>query len=137
ETQAGLPERALAEAERSGRWEAEGWRVRHDGSRFWASVVMAPVRGVQGELLGFAKITRDLTERKAMEDELRDSRERLMEEVAARRRVQQQLEQSREIERARIAREVHDELGGALTSLKMGLHRARKQPALPPDLQAQ
>ena len=50
---------------REGRFEREGWRVRKDGSRFWAHVVIDPIRDAAGELLGFAKITRDLTERKA------------------------------------------------------------------------
>ena len=60
---AGLPQRALEVARREGRFEAEGWRVRKDGSRFWTSVVIDAVRDDDGELLGFAKITRDITER--------------------------------------------------------------------------
>ena len=65
---AGLPERALATARREGRFEGEGWRVRKDGSRFWAHVVIDPIRRPDGELIGFAKITRDLTERRAAEE---------------------------------------------------------------------
>src|SRR5882724_7319145 len=53
--QSGLPARALATAAREGRFEAEGWRVRKDGSRFWAHVVIDAIRGGSGELVGFAK----------------------------------------------------------------------------------
>jgi PAS domain S-box-containing protein len=73
----GLPARALATAAREGKFEAEGWRVRKDGSRFWAHVVIDPIRDQSGGLLGFAKITRDLTERRQAEEELRRSEERL------------------------------------------------------------
>jgi PAS domain S-box-containing protein len=71
----GLPARALETARREGKFEAEGWRVRKDGSRFWAYVVIDPIRGPSGELIGFAKITRDLSERKAAEQKLEKVRE--------------------------------------------------------------
>ena len=71
----GLPARALETARREGKFEAEGWRVRKDGSRFWAYVVIDPIRGPSGELIGFAKITRDLSERKAAEQKLEKARE--------------------------------------------------------------
>jgi PAS domain S-box-containing protein len=67
----GLPEKALKTAAEQGRFEGEAWRVRKDGSRFWAHVVIDPVRNADGGLVGFAKITRDLTERKAAEERLR------------------------------------------------------------------
>ncbi|MCR5872925.1 PAS domain S-box protein [Phenylobacterium sp. J426] len=70
---AGLPARALATASREGRFEAEGWRMRKDGSRFWALVVIDAVHDDDGQLIGFAKITRDISERKAAEDALADS----------------------------------------------------------------
>ena len=73
---AGLPQRALEIARRHGKFEAEGWRVRKDGTRFWASVVIDAIYGEQGSILGFAKITRDLTERRQVEEELRRSEER-------------------------------------------------------------
>jgi PAS domain S-box-containing protein len=60
----GLPGRLLDTAAREGRCEAEGWRVRKDGSRFWASVVIDAIRSDKGALLGFAKVTRDITERR-------------------------------------------------------------------------
>ena len=69
----GLPARALAAARSQGGFEAEGWRLRKDGSRFWASVVIDPVRDDDGELIGFAKITRDLTEKRSIEDQLRQA----------------------------------------------------------------
>lgn len=62
--EAGVPARALATARTEGRFEAEGWRLRKDGSQFWANVVIDPVENDDGELVGFAKITRDLTERR-------------------------------------------------------------------------
>ncbi|MCK0531808.1 hybrid sensor histidine kinase/response regulator [Sphingobium agri] len=73
---AGIPALALETAERDGRFEAEGWRVRKDGGRFWASVVIDPIRDPGGTLIGFAKVTRDLTERRAAEEALKASEER-------------------------------------------------------------
>lgn len=61
--QSGLPARALSVAERTGKCEGEGWRVRKDGTRFWAVVLIDALRSPSGELIGFAKITRDMTER--------------------------------------------------------------------------
>ena len=70
---AGLPARALEEARRTGRWEADGWRVRKDGARFWASVVIDAIHDDEGRHIGFAKITRDISERKAAEEALAHS----------------------------------------------------------------
>lgn len=72
----GLPRRMLAKALDEGRYQAEGWRVRKDGSRFRASVVVDTIRDENGTHLGFAKITRDITERHAAEEALRQSEER-------------------------------------------------------------
>ena len=72
---AGLPQRALEAARREGRFESEGWRVRKDGSRFWALAVVDPIRDNSGRLIGFAKITRDLTERRKAESALRENQE--------------------------------------------------------------
>jgi PAS domain S-box-containing protein len=68
----GIPARGLETARREGRFETEGWRVRKDGSRFWANVIIDAIRD-RGELVGFAKITRDITERKATEARLREA----------------------------------------------------------------
>ncbi|HUP96580.1 MAG TPA: PAS domain S-box protein [Usitatibacter sp.] len=70
------PQHELVEAARVGRFEDEGWRVRKDGTRFWANVVITALRNPDGELRGFSKITRDLTERRAHEETLRQSEER-------------------------------------------------------------
>jgi PAS domain S-box-containing protein len=61
---AGLPQRALETAAREGRFESEGWRVRRDGTRFWAHVIVGAIRDEDGTLLGFAKITRDVAEKR-------------------------------------------------------------------------
>jgi PAS domain S-box-containing protein len=82
--QLGVPKLALAEAAKQGRFEAEGWRMRKDGSRFWASVVIDRITDEAGELVGFAKVTRDVTERKQAQDELQ--------------RIQQQLAASQKLE---------------------------------------
>src|SRR6185312_722496 len=65
--QAGLPVRALETAARAGKFESEGWRVRKDGTRFWASVVVDAVHDEQGALVGFAKVTRDISEKRALD----------------------------------------------------------------------
>jgi PAS domain S-box-containing protein len=69
------PQDALATALREGRFEAEGWRLRKDGSRFWANVVITPIFDRDGTLIGFGKVTRDLTERRRAEEALRTSEE--------------------------------------------------------------
>ena len=71
----GLPKRALQGAARDGRFELEGWRLRKDGSRFWANVIIDPVRDPSGEVIGFAKITRDLTEKRQAAEAIRKSEE--------------------------------------------------------------
>ena len=74
---AGVPAAALETAARDGRYEAEGWRVRKDGSRFWAFVIIDPIRDERGELVGFAKVTRDVTERREAQRQLRETQEQL------------------------------------------------------------
>jgi PAS domain S-box-containing protein len=74
---AGRPDAGLAAARRDGRFEAEGWRVRKDGGRFWAHVVIDPVRDDDGAVIGFAKITRDMTETRQAQRELERAREAL------------------------------------------------------------
>jgi PAS domain S-box-containing protein len=72
---AGIPALALKTAAEEGRFEREAWRVRKDGGRFWAHVVIDPIRSGTGEIVGFAKVTRDLTERKLAQDALKQSEE--------------------------------------------------------------
>jgi PAS domain S-box-containing protein len=74
---AGVPARALATASREGKFEAEGWRLRKDGTCFWASVVMDPIRNETGEIVGFAKVTRDITERMEIQRILNETQEQL------------------------------------------------------------
>ena len=73
----GEPARALATALREGKYENEAWRVRKDGSRFWASVLIDPIYDENGTLTGFAKITRDITEKKRAAEELEETRNAL------------------------------------------------------------
>jgi PAS domain S-box-containing protein len=73
-----VPTRALQRATAEGRYEAEGWRVRKDGSRFRASVVIDAIHDDAGKLIGFAKVTRDVTERHLAEEKLEQARERLL-----------------------------------------------------------
>jgi PAS domain S-box-containing protein len=77
ERQAGIPARALATAAQVGRFEAEGWRLRKDGTKFRAFVVIDPIRDEMGELVGFAKITRDVTERYESQRALKETQEQL------------------------------------------------------------
>ncbi|HEY2405438.1 MAG TPA: ATP-binding protein [Polyangiaceae bacterium] len=77
---AGKPERELAEVRETGRTEDEGWRIRKDGSRFWANVTISALRNSEGALVGYAKVTRDLTERRQAEE----TQHRLWQEQAAR-----------------------------------------------------
>ncbi|MBV9470624.1 MAG: PAS domain S-box protein [Abitibacteriaceae bacterium] len=74
--QRGLPAQELAAAQAQGRFEDEGWRVRKDGSRFWANIVFTALRDETGQLQGFSQVTRDITERKQAEDALRQSESR-------------------------------------------------------------
>jgi PAS domain S-box-containing protein len=72
--EAGLPQQALETARAEGRFEAEGWRLRKDGTRFWVHAVIDAIRDERGELIGFAKITRDVTERRQAAQELDEAR---------------------------------------------------------------
>jgi PAS domain S-box-containing protein len=104
---AGKPELGLKRASAEGRFETEGWRLRKDGSRFWAYVTITALRDESGNLRGFAKVTRDLTERKRMEDSLRELSGRLIS-------LQDQ-------ERRRLARELHDSTAQTLSALSLNL----------------
>lgn len=70
---AGVPQQVLAIAATQGKYEAEAWRVRKDGTRFWASVLIDVIRERDGSVVGFAKITRDMTEKRAMQEQLHQS----------------------------------------------------------------
>lgn len=75
----GKTEMELKVAEREGRFEDEGWRVRKDGSRFWANVIITALRDDNGKLRGFGKVTRDLTEKRQIEERLRKQTQEIME----------------------------------------------------------
>ncbi|HXN65687.1 MAG TPA: PAS domain S-box protein [Candidatus Acidoferrales bacterium] len=122
----GKPRRALEVATREGRYEDEGWRVRKDGSRFWASVVITAVRDRDGKILGYGKVTRDFTERMRMHEALRKeiaekvvAQESLRESERSLRRLSQHLLRTQDEERKRIGRDLHDSLGQYLSVLKM------------------
>ena len=124
----GKPQWELTVAVQDGRFEDEGWRIRKDGSRFWANVIITAVKDGSGKLVGFAKVTRDVTAKM-------EAQQALQKEVAERREAQQQLHESerslRELslhllatqdeERRRIGRDLHDSLGQYLAVLKMKL----------------
>lgn len=107
EVRAGKPARDLREALHNGRLEDEWWRRRKDGSLFWANVIITPVRNSEGKLLGFAKITRDMTERMQKERSLRELSVHLL--------------QMQDEERKRIGRDLHDTLGQCVTAMKISL----------------
>jgi PAS domain S-box-containing protein len=116
EARSGKAEYNLAKAVRVGECKDEGWRVRKDGSRFWASVLITAVKDSSGNLGGFLTITRDTTDRRAREAILKEAKETLdLRALAAR------LQLVREEERTLVAREMHDELGQACTAIKMDL----------------
>jgi PAS domain S-box-containing protein len=96
EVASGEPERLLEQAAREGRAEREAWRVHKDGGRLWANEVVTAVRDAEGRLVGFTKISRDLTERRALEQERERARTRELTALAE------------AAERERISRELHD-----------------------------
>lgn len=104
---AGKPKRELEIAVEEGRFEDEGWRVRKDGSRFWANVIITPQRDTRGELKGFTKVTRDITERKKAEDAIRDLSGRLL--------------HAQDEVRRRMARDLHDSAAQTLSALSLNL----------------
>ena len=108
----GDPQELLARAQADGRAEDEGWRLRKDGRRFWAGVVITALRDDDGDLRGFAKVTRDLTDWRNARDLLTDLSGRLL--------------QLQDEERRRIARELHDTTSPLLTRLVGRLYAARR-----------
>lgn len=129
------PWHELEVAAKEGRFEDEGWRLRKDGSRFWANVIITAIRDENGKLLGFGKVTRDLTEKTFTHMELQRVLENLEKEVTERRQAEQRLYRSEQSlrrlslhllrtqdeERKRIGRDLHDSLGQCLAILKINL----------------
>jgi PAS domain S-box-containing protein len=93
-----FPEYELVEAARTGRFEDEGWRIRKDGTRFWANVVITALRDRKGNLVGYAKVTRDLSERRAAEERAIDAARRLALEEAARHEADRARERSERLQ---------------------------------------
>ena len=132
---AGKPERLLQAAVKAGRVEDEGWRVRKDGSMFWANVVITAIHDHSGNLIGFGKVTRDITDKMRAHVELQRSNEELAKEITEKIKAQQRLEESEQSlrtlsrhllrtqdeERRRIGRDLHDSVGQYLAVLKMSL----------------
>jgi len=104
-----VPEEELRVAAATGRFEDEGWRIRSDGSRFWANVIITAIRDEHGRLMGFGKVTRDSTEKKRSEEQLRQLSHRLL--------------KLQDDERARLGRDLHDTVGQDLVAAKMSLDR--------------
>jgi PAS domain S-box-containing protein len=124
----GKPQFELTTAAKEGRFEDEGWRLRKDGSRFWANVIITAIRDQAGKLLGFAKVTRDFTVRmqteKALQSEVAERREaekRLHASQKSLRQLSSHLLRTQDEERRRIGRDLHDSLGQYLAVLKMKL----------------
>ena len=124
----GKPQRELEIAAREGRLEDEGWRIRKDGSRFWASVIISALRDEAGRLVGFGKVIRDFTERirtnEALQKEIEEKTEaerKLHESERSLRQLSLRLLQTQDEERRRIGRDLHDSVGQYLVGLKMKL----------------
>ena len=131
----GKPQMELRVATAVGRFEDEGWRLRKDGSRFWANVIISALRDPSGNLQGFSKITRDITERMLALEALRKTNQELREEIGRRTQAESKLQESehslrrlsghllrmQDEERRRLGRELHDSVGQYLAALKMGL----------------
>jgi len=92
DVEAGMPERVLRTATETGHYEGEGWRVRKDGTRFWSSIVVTPILDEDARLVGFSKVTRDITDRKKLLEELQRHSEELELQVAERERTNAELE---------------------------------------------
>ncbi len=124
----GKPQLELERAAKEGRCEDEGWRLRKDGSRFWANVIITAVRDETGTLIGFGKVTRDCTTKMEVEralqkevEERRQIEQRLSDSEQSLRRLSLHLLRTQDEERRRIGRDLHDSVGQSLAVLKIRL----------------
>jgi len=126
---AGKPQRELAIASSEGRVEDEGWRVRKDGSQFWANVVITAIKDANGAVIGFSKVTRDFTERMRAQKALQESSIKLQASEKSLRELSFHLLRTQDEERQRIGRDLHDSLGQYLSVLKMKLDSLNSDPS--------
>lgn len=129
----GKPAWELAIAAKEGRFEDEDWRLRKDGSRFWANVIITAVKDRANNLIGYAKVTRDYTERMRTLESLDEARRRLYESEKSLRELSLHLLRTQDEERRRIGREIHDSLGQYLAVLKMKLHSISSSSSMPDE----
>jgi PAS domain S-box-containing protein len=130
----GKPAWELEVAAREGRFEDEGWRVRKDGSKFWANVIITAVKNSAGDLLGFSKVTRDSTERMVAQKSLEESQRKLQESEKSLRDLSLHLLRTQDEERRRIGREIHDSVGQYVSVLKMKLDAMAVNQITPEEL---
>jgi len=125
----GLPQYALGMAAEHGSFEVEGWRVRKDGTRFWTSALIDAVRDEQGQVIGFAKVTRDMTEKRAAQQALQESERRVRE-------AQEALAQAQKLEAiGRLTGGVAHDFNNLLTIIRGSAELLRKA-ALPEEKRA-
>jgi PAS domain S-box-containing protein len=124
----GKPAWELEVARKEGRFEEEGWRLRKDGSRFWANVIITAIKNRSGTLLGFSKVTRDFTERMLAQRALEESQRKLRESERSLRALSLHLLRTQDEERRRIGRDIHDSLGQYLAALKIKLDTMSSSP---------
>jgi PAS domain S-box-containing protein len=131
----GKPQKEMETAANEGQFQGEGWRIRKDGTQFWANIVLTAVKNEQGKLEGFVKVTRDFTERMRLQESLRITNIELVDQIEERKAAQKKLAGSesalrqlslhllrtQDEERRRIGRELHDSLGQYLAVLKINL----------------
>ena len=130
----GKPTWELAVAAKEGRFEDEGWRLRKDGSRFWANVIITALRDKDGNLTGYGKVTRDFTERMLAQKALEESKRNLDASEKSLRHLSLHLLRTQDEERRRIGREIHDSLGQYLAVLKMKLDAMSSTPEIAEEL---
>jgi PAS domain S-box-containing protein len=126
----GKPTWELEVAAQKGRFEDEGWRIRKDGSRFWANVIITRLRNSSGELVGFGKVTRDFTDRMEAKEALANSEKSL-------RQLSLHLLSTQDKERKRIGRDLHDSLGQSLAMLKLKLETVASLVRTEPEVATQ
>lgn len=126
----GKPQWELEVAQKEGRFEDESWRIRKDGSRFWANVIITALKDKNGKLVGFGKVTRDFTERMEAKEALAKSESTL-------RDLSLHLLSTQDEERKRIGRDLHDSVGQYLAMLKIKLESAAIYLRTKPDIAAE